>query len=92
MDRLSKAQKAILDGLRKHGKPMYVRDLQRNLNVKVPGRDFRDAIRILVDNDQVDIHDTSPLSGQKRKVIDLVLSDTRHQSSTGTRDKVSGVG
>jgi len=92
MDRQSKAQKVIVERLKKHDRPMFVRDLQRAVSARIPGRDFRDAIRILDDNDQVQVYDDEQLSGQKRKVISLVCQiDSRHLSSSETREKVSGV-
>ena len=93
LDRRTKAQNAILERLRKaKERHMYVRDLQRNLSVKVTGSDFRDALRVLGDNDQVTVFELVTMSGQKRKVVQLVSSDTRQENLTNTREKVAGVG
>jgi len=92
LDRRTKAQNAILERLRKaKDQRMYVRDLQRNLSVKVTGSDFRDALRVLGDNDQVRVYDLVTMAGQKRKIVQLVSSDTRQKNLTNTRENVSGV-
>src|SRR5688572_30206702 len=78
LDRRTKAQNAILKRLRSNNnRPMYLRDLQRGLSVKVTGSDFRDAIKVLSDNDQIKVYEIVHMSGQKRKVVQLILSDTR---------------
>lgn len=93
LDRLSKAQSAILETLKKNGGRIFVRDLQRSLSVKIQGKDFRDAVKVLADNDSVVVYELTQASGQKRKVIELVYSsDTRHLTPSRTSEKVSGVG
>jgi Protein of unknown function (DUF3987) len=92
LDRRTKAQNAIIRRLKMQKRPMFVRDLQRGLSVKVTGSDFRDAIKVLIDNDQIKVYDMLPMSGQKRKVLELIPSDTRQDSPINTKEKVSGVG
>jgi hypothetical protein len=44
---------------------------KQNLSGVVTGTDFRDALKILHDNDVVDVYDITASSGQKRKVVEL---------------------
>jgi hypothetical protein len=93
LDRRSKAQNAIIKGLRKaKGGRMYVRDLQRYLgSLGISGSDFRDGLKILADNDHLRVYEIIVLSGQKRKVVELIPRDTLHLNSTNTGEKVSRV-
>jgi hypothetical protein len=94
LDRRTKAQTVVVKRLKKakDGR-MYVRDLQRGLSVKVTGSDFRDALKVLSDNDQIKIYEIAHFSGQNRKVAELLITtDTRQDSSTNTKEKASGVG
>jgi hypothetical protein len=90
LDRRTKAQNAIIARLKKaKDHQMFVRDLQRSLSVKVTGADFRDSLKILSDNDQVRVFEIVHSSGQKRKVVTLILSDTRHDTAINSRSKMS---
>ena len=93
LDRRTKAQNAIIRRLKKakDGR-MYVRDLQRYLSsTGITGSDFRDGLKILGDNDHLRVYDVTVLSGQKRKVVELVSHDTSHLNPTNTGEKVSCV-
>lgn len=90
LDRRTKAQNAIVGRLKKaKDHQMYVRDLQRGLNAKVTGADFRDGLKILADNEQIRVSEIVHSSGQKRKVATLILSDTRHDTPIKSKGKVS---
>lgn len=72
LDRRSKAQNAILRQLKKSKTgALYVRVLQQNLSGTVTGAEFRDALKILADNDLVSVREIVAGSGQKRKVVEL---------------------
>lgn len=97
LDRRTKAQNAIVTRLRneqmqKNRDTMFVRDLQRSLSVKITGADFRDALKILADNDLIRVSEIVNGAGQKRKLAQLISSDSRQRSLTNPAGNASGVG